>query len=68
MTAYRRWLVAALARTVWPDGVPSLFKRDSDGPVANPWPASVREFERRLGAYDPASALARVPVQVDAAA
>ncbi|WP_084497067.1 flavin-containing monooxygenase [Nocardia amamiensis] len=50
MTAYRRWLDGALASTVWPDGVASWFKQ-SDGVITNPWPASVKRFDRmtRLG-------------------
>ncbi|HWO66485.1 MAG TPA: NAD(P)/FAD-dependent oxidoreductase [Umezawaea sp.] len=64
MAGYRRWLDAALARTVWPDGVPSWFKRGSDGPVTNPWPGGVREFARRLDAHDPADTFTPVPVRV----
>ena len=64
MAGYRRWLDASPARTVWPDGVPSWFKRGSDGPVANPWPAGGREFARRLDAHDQAAAFTPVPVQV----
>lgn len=67
MAGYRRWLDTALARTVWPDGVPSWFKRDSDGPVTNPWPSSVREFERRLHAHDPADTFVEVRVSHTAA-
>jgi cation diffusion facilitator CzcD-associated flavoprotein CzcO len=64
MAAYRRWLDAALARTVWPNGVRSWFKRDSDGPVTNPWPASARKFEQLLDAHTPADTFTPVPVQV----
>ncbi|MDQ2589046.1 flavin-containing monooxygenase [Saccharothrix yanglingensis] len=63
MAAYRRRLDAALARTVWPGGVRSWFKLDSDGPVTNPWPAGARKFARLLDAHAPADAFTAVPVR-----
>ncbi|BAD60596.1 putative monooxygenase (plasmid) [Nocardia farcinica IFM 10152] len=67
MANYRRWLNTELARTVWPDGVPSWFKRRSDGQITNPWPASAREFGRLLDRHHPADTFTEVSVAAGAA-
>ncbi|WP_433635560.1 flavin-containing monooxygenase [Nocardia sp. CA-120079] len=59
MRQYRRWLDAAMSRTVWPDGVPSWFKADS-GRVTSPWPATARLFDQ-MTRQDPAHAFVAVP-------
>lgn len=61
MSAYRVWLDAQLARTVWPTGVPSWFKR-ADGEVTNAWPATARAFHR-MTSTDPARAFRPMPDQ-----
>lgn len=53
MAEFRSWLDARLADTVWARGVRTWFTR-ADGRITNPWPASVREFGRRLGRHRPA--------------
>ncbi|MEV0247196.1 NAD(P)/FAD-dependent oxidoreductase [Nocardia sp. NPDC050712] len=50
MSDYRAWLATSMAGTVWPTGAASWFK--SAERVTNPWPGTVREFERRL-AHNP---------------
>ncbi|GGK69091.1 flavin-containing monooxygenase [Nocardia camponoti] len=52
MARFGDWLDKQLAASVWPDGVPSWFKR-TDGQITNPWPATVREFGRQLRRYHP---------------
>ncbi|MBF6229280.1 NAD(P)/FAD-dependent oxidoreductase [Nocardia abscessus] len=59
MRRYRTWLETAMARTVWPKGVPSWFKTEA-GRVTNPWPATARAYDR-MTCTDPAEVFVSVP-------
>lgn len=47
MVRYQRWLDSKMDQTVWSGPIDSWYRHES-GKITNPWPESIRVFERML--------------------